>query len=166
MRLLVLIVITLLGATACSTAVSKESMELVDPSVSFEVLHQDPDRYVGRYLLLGGAITDVRPSADGGSELELVQLPTNNRGKVTATDNSDGRFIAQDTTYRDPAIYRNGRLVTLVGQVTGSKTARLGEMDYRYPVLTVHELRLWTPNDHPGSSPVHFGIGLGIGISR
>jgi len=166
MRLFLLVIVTLLGAAACTTAVSKQSLGLVDPGISFEALHQDPDRHVGRYLLLGGAITDVRVSASGGSELEVMQLPTNNRGRITATDRSAGRFVAQDDTYRDPAIYRPGRLITLVGKVTGSKTDRLGEVDYLYPVLTVHELRLWAPDEHPGASPVHFGIGIGIGVSH
>jgi outer membrane lipoprotein len=166
MRLFLLLVVTLFSATACTTAVSKQSMELVDPSISFESLHQDPNRYIGHYLLVGGAITEVRVSANGGSELEVVQLPTNNRGKITATDKSAGRFIALDNIFRDPAIYSPGRLVTLVGQVTGSKTSRLGEVDYLYPVLTVHELRLWAHDEHPGTSPVHFGIGLGVGLSR
>ncbi len=166
MRLFLLIIVALLGTAACTTAVSKQSLELVDPSISFEALRQAPNRQVGRYLLLGGTITDVRLSANGGSELEVMQLPTNDRGKITATDRSAGRFIAQDDTFRDPAIYRPGRLITLVGQVTGSKTLRLGERDYLYPVLTVHEIRLWAPDEHPGTSPVHFGIGVGISVSH
>ncbi len=164
MRLFLIVLCALLSITGCTTAVSKESLELIDPGLSFEALHQDPDRYVGRYLLLGGAISEVRLSASGGSELEMVQLPINNRGKITATDHSAGRFIAQDDSFRDPAIFSPGRLVTLVGQVTGSKVLRLGEKDYHYPVLSVTELRLWTPNDHPANFPVHFGFGIGIGL--
>lgn len=166
MRLFLLVAAALLGAAACTTAVSKQSLGLVDSGITFEELRQEPERHVGRYLLLGGAIAAVRTSASGGSELEVVQFPTNNRGRITATDRSAGRFIAVDAAFRDPAIYRPGRLVTLVGQVAGSKSGRLGEVDYLYPVLTVHELRLWAPEEYPGASPVHFGIGIGIGVIR
>jgi len=164
MRLICLIFATLLGTAACTTSVSKQSLNLVDPGVTFEALAADPDRHVGRYLLLGGAIAAVRVSGNGGSELEVVQLPTDQRGRITSTDRSSGRFIALDNAFRDPAIYRPGRLVTLVGQVAGQKTGRLDEVDYRYPVLTVHELHLWDPGEYPGASPVHFGIGIGVGV--
>jgi outer membrane lipoprotein len=164
MRLFCLIFAMLLGTAACTPPVSKQSLNLVDPGITFEEVRQNPDRHVGRYLLVGGAIAAVRGSDSGGSELEMVQFPTNHRGRIISTDRSDGRFIARDSTFRDPAIYHPGRLVTLVGQVAGQMTGRLGEVDYLYPVLTVHELHLWDPGEYPGSSPVHFGIGIGIGV--
>jgi outer membrane lipoprotein len=164
MRLFCLIFATLLATAACTMPISKQSLNQVDAGITFEEVRQDPDRHVGRYLLLGGAIAAVRGSGSGGSELEVVQFPTSHRGRITSTDRSAGRFIARDSTFRDPAIYYPGRLVTLVGQVAGKMTGRLGEVDYLYPVLTVHELHLWDPAEYPGSSPVHFGIGIGIGV--
>jgi outer membrane lipoprotein len=164
MRLICLIFAALLSTAACTTPISRQSLNLVDPAITFESLHLDPDRHVGHYLLLGGAITSVRVNGSGSSELEVVQLPTDQHGRITSIDRSAGRFIALDNTFRDPAIYRPGRLVTLVGQVAGQKTGRLGEVEYVYPVLTVHELHLWDPEEYPGASPVHFGIGFGIGV--
>lgn len=166
MRLLLLIVAALLGAAACAPPISKQSLGLVDPGLTFEELRQDPDRHTGRYLLLGGAIAAVRATSGGGSELEVVQLPTGSSGRITATNRSAGRFLAVDDAFRDPAIYHPGRLVTLVGRVAGSRTGRLGEVEYLYPVLTVEELRLWAPEEYPGASPVQFGIGIGFGVFR
>lgn len=166
MRLILLLLATLPGVLACAPAVSKQSMGLVDPSISFEIVLQDPGRYNGRYLLAGGAVASVRLSEGGGSEIEVVQLPTDQRGRITSTDHSAGRFIVLDQAFRDPAIYYSGRLVTLVGRVVGSRVGELGGKEYRYPVLAVHELRLWAPEDYPGSSPVRFGIGVGIGVFR
>lgn len=164
MRLFLLAVATLFGAAACTPVVSKQSLGLVDPGLTFEALHQNPDRHVGRYLLLGGVIAEVRGSVRGGSEMEVVQFPTNDRGRIISTDHSAGRFILLDNAFRDPAIYYPGRLVTLVGQVAGSRTAQLGEVEYLYPVLTVYELHLWPLEDYPGGSPARFGIGIGIGV--
>jgi outer membrane lipoprotein len=164
MRIFCLILATLLLTTACSRPVSQQSLNLVDPGITFEALRQNPDRHVGRYLLLGGAIASVRVNGSGSTELEVVQLPTDRLGRITSTDRSVGRFIALDNAFRDPAIYRPGRLVTLVGQVAGEKTGRLDEVDYLYPVLTVKELHLWDPGEYPGASPVHFGIGFGVGV--
>ena len=163
MRLLLLATLILLGAAACTPPISRQSLGLGDPALTFEELRQHPDRHLGRYLLLGGAIAAVRIDSGGGSELEVVQLPTDRRGRITVTNRSAGRFIAVDGAFRDPAIYRPGRLLTLVGKVSGRKTGRLGEVDYLYPVLTVEELRLWDPEEYPGASPVRFGIGIGVG---
>ncbi|WP_051361429.1 Slp family lipoprotein [Desulfuromonas sp. TF] len=164
MRLLFLLLTTLFFSAACAPAVSRESMELVDPEFTFEDVIQAPDRHIGRYLLLGGAVVSVRTHNGDRSELEVVQHPSDHRGRITATDRSAGRFILKDDTFRDPNIYRPGRLITVVGQVEGSRTGRIGEFDYLYPVLTVHELRLWAPGDHPDSTRTRFGIGVGIGI--
>jgi outer membrane lipoprotein len=164
MRFFFLVVVTMLFTAACAPPVSRQSLGLVDPEVTFEALAQDPDRHVGRYLLLGGAIAAVRVENGHLSELEVVQLPTDDSGRITATHRSAGRFIARDDAFLDPAIYYPGRLVTLVGEVTGSKTGRIGEMDYLYPVLTVQELRLWAPGEHPDIPRVRFGIGIGFGI--
>jgi outer membrane lipoprotein len=166
MRLLYLFTITLFFAAACAPAVSRQSMELVDPGITFEELAQAPERHIGPYLLLGGSIASVRTRNDDGSELEVVQHPVDRRGRITTADLSAGRFILKDDTFRDPAVYRPGRLVTVVGQVEGSRTGRIGEFDYLYPVLTVHELRLWGAGDHPDARRTRFGIGVGIGITR
>lgn len=163
MRLLFLFALTLFFAAACAPAVSRESMELADPSVTFEELLQDPSRHAGRYLLLGGAIASVRTGGDGG-ELEVVQHPLDRRGRIAATDRSAGRFIVRDSSFRDPAIYRPGRLVTVVGQVEGSRSGRIGEREYLYPVLTLHELRLWNPEDRPDARRSRFGFGVGVGF--
>ena len=164
MRFLVL-GIPLLFLAACAPPISRQSLELVDPGITFAELVRDPDRHVGRYLLLGGSIAANR-SYGGGSELEIVQLPTDSRGRITSTTRSDGRLIARDEAFRDPDIYRRGRLVTLVGQVTGSEAGRIDGMAYRFPVLVVQELRLWAPDEHPGIPRTRFGVGVGIGISR
>jgi outer membrane lipoprotein len=164
MRLFVLIVAVLTCAAGCAPPISRPSLNLVDPSVSFADLLQNLERYRGRTLLLGGAIAAVRGLPGGGSDLELVQFPTDRRGRITATNTSGGRFIARDGVFRDPAIYRAGRLMTLVATVEGVRQGRLGDVDYSYPVLTVHELHLWPEDERPGASPVRFGIGIGVGV--
>ncbi len=139
-------------------------MNLVDQAITFQELAQNPDRYTGRYLLLGGSIVAVRSVNGKGSEMEVVQHPVDDRGRISSTDRSAGRFILKDDAFRDPAIYSPGKLITVVAQVAGSRMGRIGEFDYLYPVLTVHELRLWGAEDYPGASPSFFGFGIGVGI--
>ncbi|ALC15586.1 starvation-inducible outer membrane lipoprotein [Desulfuromonas soudanensis] len=165
MRLFFLIVAALTCVAGCARPISRPSLNLVDPSVSFAALRQNPERYRGSTLLLGGAIAAVRGLPGGGSDLEMVQFPTDRSGRITATNTSGGRFIVRDTVFRDPAIYRPGRLMTLVGTVEGAEQGQIGDIDYSYPVLTVHELHLWPEDERPGASPVRFGIGIGVGTA-
>jgi outer membrane lipoprotein len=166
MRLLLPIAVILIFTVACAPTVSRQSLGLVEPEVTFQEVVRNPDRYVGQFLLLGGSIVSVHIDPENGSELEIVQLPTDGLGRITTTDRSAGRFIARDEVFRDPAVYHPRRLITLVGRVEGSKPGRIGEADYRYPVLSVHELHLWAPGERPGDPRVRFGIGIGIGITR
>jgi len=115
---------------------------------------------MGRHLLLAGGIAEVRNTNEGG-ELELVQFAADENGKITDTASSGGRFIARSSGFLDPAVYRSGLLVTLVGEVQGKKTMLLGDVVYTYPVLAIREIHLWQPEELPGPPKFHFGIGIG-----
>ena len=160
MRTMLLLAATSLCLAGCATVISKQSLNLVDRGVSFAELRQDPDRYVGRHLLLGGGIAEVR-NTNEGSELELVQFATDEDGRITDTTKSGGRFIAISRGFLDPAIYGTGLLVTLVGEVQGKKNRPLGDVTYTYPVLVIREIHLWKPEEFPSPPAFHFGIGIG-----
>jgi outer membrane lipoprotein len=160
MRMLFLLTATTLCLAGCAPVISNQSLRLVDRGISFAELRQDPDRYVGRNLLLAGGIAGVRNTNEGG-ELELVQFATDENWKITDTANSGGRFIAWSSGFLDPAVYMTGLLVTLVGEVLGKKNMLLGEVLYTYPVLVSREIHLWKPEELPGPPTFHFGIGIG-----
>jgi outer membrane lipoprotein len=78
------------------------------------------------------------------------------------TDESEGRFLVHHSGYLDPAIYRSGRHLTVVGEVMGGKSLKIGEAEYRYPVLTSKFLHLWAkahryygPNYYPYYYPIY-----------
>jgi len=160
MRTLFLLTAIALYVAGCAPVISNQSLQLVDRGISFAEFRQDPDRYMGRSLLLAGGIAGVRNTNEGG-ELELVQFPTDEDGKITDTAKSGGRFIAKGTGFLDPTVYRTGLLVTLVGEVLGKKDLLLGEVDYTYPVLLIREIHLWKPEELPMPPTFHFGIGIG-----
>lgn len=160
MRMLFLLTAIALCVAGCAPVISNRSLSLVDRGISFAELRQDPDRHMGRHLLLAGGIAGVRNTNEGG-ELELVQFATDGSGRITDTANSAGRFIARSPGFLDPAVYRTGLLVTLVGEVQGKKIMLLGEVDYTYPVLVIREIRLWQPEELPRPPTFHFGIGIG-----
>jgi outer membrane lipoprotein len=160
MRVPLFLAVLMLCLPGCTTIISKESLNLVDRKISFAELRQDPQRYVGKVLLLGGGIVGVRNTNDG-SELEIVQFPTDESGEITDTVASGGRFIAWSSGFLDPSLYRTGLLVALVGEVRGKKTMQLGEVEYTYPVLAIREVHLMKPEE--GRSPTFFHFGFGVG---
>lgn len=160
MRTLFLLTAITLCLAGCATVISNQSLRLVDRGISYAELRQDPDRYIGRHLLLAGGIAGVRNTNEGG-ELELVQFATDESGKITDTTSSGGRFIARSSRFLDPAVYQTGLLVTLVGEVLGKKKMQLGEVVYTYPVLIIREIHLWKPEEVPRPPTIHFGIGIG-----
>jgi len=160
MRLLLLLVIAVVGLSGCATIISDKSLSLVDRTASFEDVKKDPQGYAGKYLLVGGAIARVRNTGEEG-EIEVVQFKTDDDGKITDTTRSGGRFLAVKSGFVDPAVYKIGLLVTLVGEVQGKKTRRLEQIDYTYPVLLIREVHLWQPGEISAPPAFHFGVGVG-----
>ncbi len=160
MRALLFLIFTILCLAGCATVISSQSLSLVDRGISFGELRRDPQHYGGKFLLLGGGIAGVRNTSDGG-ELELVQFPTDENGEITDTASSGGRSIVKSSDFLDPALYRTGLLVTLVGEVQGKRTMLLDNVEYTYPVLAVREMHLWKPEEGRAPTMFHFGFGVG-----
>ena len=146
---------------ACASAISQQGMKQADPSISFQALQKEPERFKGKVVLVGGQIVAVT-SKEGETWIEVLQQPLDWQQKPEATDVSYGRFLARFTDFRDPVIYVPGRKITVLGEVQGKKVQTLREIEYSYPVILPRESHLWKPED-PSSGPFfHFGIGVGV----
>jgi outer membrane lipoprotein len=149
--------------TACASAIPKEALRQVDPEVTFQGLINDPERYKGKVILVGGQIVSITVR-EGESWVEVLQQPLDWKQRPKATDVSYGRFLICFEGFLDPAIYAEGKKITVLGEVQGKKVQPLNEMEYIYPVLLPREHYLWKPETYGGPS-IHFGIGLG-GVIR
>jgi len=153
------------GGSGCAPVISKEVMQDVDQGISFQEMQKRPEAYEGRTTVLGGDIIQTENYPDK-TLLVVLHRPLDSRQRPEAEGTSLGRFIVKVSGFLDPAIYQAGRLITVAGMVTGKETRALGEVNYTYPILEKRELYLW-PRDGAaasGSIPVHFGIGIGIGL--
>ena len=74
---------------------------------------------------------------------------------------SQGRFLAFESSFLDPATLSDQPQVTIVGEVTGLDSAQLDEVEYRYPTLAIKHLHIWDAQSVEQNQG--FGIGLGIG---
>lgn len=107
---------------------------------------------VGARVRWGGSIAEVMPRKTETC-FELVGYPLNDTARPIDGDTSSGRFIACGAGFYDPAIYAEGRDVTVTGTLTQSVSGKIGDYDYQYPRVAVDTLYLWpqpTPRYYAG----------------
>ncbi len=152
--------------TACSSQRTiPESLEpLVDRTITFHELVTDPESYQGKMVVLGGEVLKAK-RVKQGTQIEFLQLPLDTRDRpYLDRQQSQGRFLAIQQEFLDPATIGEGTTMTIVGEVSGAKTDYLDEVEYRYPVVIVKHLYDWpAPSyDHAQPQP-RFSIGIGGG---
>lgn len=140
----------LLAGCAGVPVIPPELKDKVDWNVSFLQVKTSPLAYKGRMIVVGGMILTVKPLKQDGTRIEILQLPVDGDHEPTGrlTD-SEGRFLAFDQAFIDPATIPTGTRVTVVGEVTGSTTLQVDDVDYTYPTLEVKSLTVWTPQAPP-----------------
>ena len=89
-----------------------------------------------------------------GTQIEVLQLPLGDYDQPDGPlESSGGRFLVIDPERRDPAVLQN-RLVTIVGQVIGTKVQKVEEFDYAYPYLSALFVHLWgSANEYDYGAP-------------
>ena len=147
----------LLALLGCFAVFPKETLRECDVDVSLPQLTLHPERYKGRKVLLGGVILATR-HLKGETVIEVLQKPFNWRNAPRNVDQSEGRFLVVSAGFLDGAIYRRGRMITVVGEVLGIRSQILGEIAYRYPLISMDKLVLW---DKPWTGPrIRIGIAV------
>ena len=150
----------ILFLSGCAHVISQEMREKAERDLPFSVLLNDPDRYVGRYVLLGGVIADAADREEG-TYIEVVQKPLDYRGRPKDTDYTEGRFLILYDGYLDTSMYSQGKEITVAGRVIGQRVQSLGEMEYKYPLIESRELHLFSPRYR---MPIFFEIGIFMSI--
>src|SRR5713101_7070106 len=132
-----------------------ELQSQVEQRISFANVKADPAAYKGRIILLGGEVLTAKRLADR-TRLEILHLPRNEFNEPTMNRTaSQGRFIAFQKEFLDPATVPPGTRVTVVGEITGTAEGNLDEMKYSYVTLEIRHLQVWpqTPLPYARASP-------------
>lgn len=156
-RVLSLIVIScLVFLSGCAHVISKDIRDKVDPSLTFEKVIQNPIAYKGKTVVWGGEIVETLNQKNGTTEIEVFQIPLDSTDAPKASNVSAGRFLILVDKYLDPYLYRKGRRITVAGEILGEQIKPLGEMDYRYPLISSKQIRLWEEyHDRPYPYPYY-----------
>ncbi len=131
---------------ACATSADQRVGENVGPpQPQFSEIKAAPDSFKGQTMVLGGQVLSAKRLKDG-TRIEVLQLPLNEAQQPSLDlTKSQGRFIAIQREFLDPATVPQGTFLTINGRLTGSVTQPLDETEYSYPVVEVDKFRTWTP---------------------
>ncbi len=155
MRKFLFLVAAFFLISSCTHVISRPMREEARMDVPFSEMKENIDKYKGELFILGGIIVNTK-NTDEGSIIEAVHTNVNSYGNIIDPDVSSGRFMALEKGYLDPLIYKKGRYITVAGVLTGSRTKKIGEFDYNYPLLEIRELYLWKEEKEVPYSPYYY----------
>ena len=123
--------------TACTTVPEQlkgEYTSLVPKEVGDQHL-QTPVRW-------GGVILETRPG-EGHTCFEILSRQLEKSMRPRNADQSLGRFVACKSGFYDPEVFKKNRAVTLTGKIVFIDVRKVGDFDYRFPVVEIEFLSLW-----------------------
>ena len=157
LRFIMMFIVLLTGG--CATGISQEVRSQVTYLGSFSELRANIDQYGGEVVMLGGKVIETQGSPTG-SEISVLQLALDRRGRPKDVNQSEGRYLIRSGQFFDPAVYERGALLTVVGTLRGSEVRPVGGFQYHYPIVEAIEVKPW-PREQSTSPRFHFGVGVG-----
>jgi outer membrane lipoprotein len=144
----------------CATAFPEAVMRTVDTRITVDDLLRDPAAHKGARVIVGGEILATQPRS-GLTEIEILARRLRGDDSPERSDRSPGRLLLRTAEFLDPAVYAAGRRITAIGEVAGADERKIGEVPYRYPVITVERIRLWPQDVVIGRSYYPYPWGFG-----
>ncbi|MBX3331787.1 MAG: Slp family lipoprotein [Nitrospira sp.] len=138
----------LLILSACaSTADYADTQPSGTPQITYAQVKAAPESYNGQPATFGGKVLGARRLKEG-TRIEILQLPLADSLRPTVDlGKSQGRFVALQKEFLDPATVPPGTFVTVTGEMAGSIILPLDETEYTYPLMRINNLRVWTEED-------------------
>lgn len=135
------VLLLMLMVAGCSPF-PKSVLQQVDERLTYEEVQRDPDSFIGKKILWGGVIIKTTNTPiETIMKIRQTDLDIDTRPKNL--DKSQGRFLVRYHGFLDPAIYAEGREITLLGEITGKEDMVLDQTSYTYPVIRSEGLHLW-----------------------
>ena len=137
--------LTLLLCSACAAPGPYDPIRDADfKGAKLNVVRADPNNFINMPVRWGGEITRVENHTEE-TLVEIVQHDLYDNGRPRSGNTSEGRFIARIPGFLDPAIYAEGRQLTVTGSVESTLARNIGEHPYTFPIVAVNRYQLWEP---------------------
>jgi outer membrane lipoprotein len=117
------------------------------PEITFAQVKAGPESFTGQSVTFGGKVLSARRLKEG-TRIEILQLPLSSSSQpITDLSKSQGRFVALQKEFLDPATVPPGTFVNVTGEMAGSVTLPLDETEYTYPLVLINNLRVWAEEE-------------------
>ncbi|MCH8505619.1 MAG: Slp family lipoprotein [Ectothiorhodospiraceae bacterium] len=126
---------------------------------------QASDGGSGETVVWGGRIIQAQPLEDA-TQLEVLAYPLQRNQQPDTGKSSQGRFLGYYPGYLEPADYASDRLITVTGPLREAHTGRVGEADYRYPVINADDIHLWPEQQQVRRDEPRVRFGVGVMLHR
>ena len=162
LKLLSLALLGILIFTGCATTpvFDTEQVEISSNLTPQKVL-AEPTAHIDETVLWGGIILQTTNLEDD-SQIEMLAYPLNNSQQPITEARARGRFIIQHQGILDPAVYAQGRKLTVLADISEIQAARIANSDYQIPVVLSRQLQLWPTQYGRTRDNIQFGIGISI----
>ena len=153
---LYLFIVLLLSACA---SMPEFDTSKVNRQLTADSVRQSPAGAKGQTVFWSGLILSSK-NLKTSTRLEVLSYPVDNDGWPNLDAKPTGRFLVDFSGYLETADYAKGRLLTVVGPITGTEKGKLDETEYTYPVVQAEQKYLWPKSNRKSDTRVHFGIGV------
>lgn len=139
-----ILLVSLSGCATFSSSPFSPTLEAqVTPAASFSQVAQDPSGHRGRIVKVGGVVLSAKRLTDR-TEVRVLQIPLDLDSIPKWNRNtSQGRFIATQEVFLDPATLPKGTRVTIIGEVTGDVSDQVEAEGQGYPIIVIKALKVW-----------------------
>jgi outer membrane lipoprotein len=96
----------------------------------------------GTEIRWGGMILETQPD-EQQTCFEILSRPLQKSMRPDDSDQTLGRFIGCKDGFHDPAVFARGREVTMTGTIERIDIRKVGDFDYRYPVVRAGFVTMW-----------------------
>lgn len=153
-------VITVLISLLASCASTPDfDTSQVDQSLTPQSVVSEAELNHGKTALWGGTILDTRNLKDS-TQIEVLAYPLDSSYRPLLESKPLGRFIIVHRGFLEPNIYTQGRLVSVLGKISGIQSGTVGETTYSYAVINSEQLHLWSLDSGRSRTSFHFGVGV------
>lgn len=141
-RAIVLNLLMLTALVSCSVISSDIRSEAI-PSVPFQTLINEADRFIGKTVILGGYILETK-NLESETILKVLQTPLRFSEDPDFKKRSQGRFIVYHKGFLDPEVYSKDQAITVAGRVMGTAVEKIGDDRIQYLKIENREIYLWS----------------------
>lgn len=126
----------------------------INTQLTYEQVKAAPDATRGQIVVWGGEVLNAVRDNER-TTIEVLELPLNkDHIPLESRASSRGRFLVLDSRGEiiDPAIFKEGSKITVIGEVLGIRTETLDKAAYDFPVVAIRDMTMWdesTKSNYP-----------------